>query len=57
MFGRSWLGARSDRIGYLPEERGLYRKMAVRALLEFYGELRAGRKVTPRWTPGWSGWT
>ena len=35
----------SDRIGYLPEERGLYRKMKVRDLLRFYGELKAGRKV------------
>ena len=32
-------------IGYLPEERGLYRKMKVRALLEFFGELRGGRNV------------
>jgi ABC-2 type transport system ATP-binding protein len=32
-------------IGYLPEERGLYRKMRVRALLEFHGELRGGRNV------------
>ena len=34
-----------DFIGYLPEERGLYRKMTVQALLEFYGELRSGRGV------------
>jgi ABC-2 type transport system ATP-binding protein len=33
-------------IGYLPEERGLYRKMKVRALLEFFGELRGGRNVS-----------
>ncbi len=33
-------------LGYLPEERGLYRKMKVRELLEFHGELRGGRKVT-----------
>ena len=46
VFGRQMLGARSELIGYLPEERGLYRKMAVQALLEFYGELRSGRKVT-----------
>ena len=39
------LGARSEQIGYLPEERGLYRKMTVRRVLEFYGELRGGRKV------------
>ena len=46
VFGRQMLGARSDEIGYLPEERGLYRKMTVRRVLEFYGELRGGRKVT-----------
>jgi ABC-2 type transport system ATP-binding protein len=46
VFGRQMLEARSESIGYLPEERGLYRKMAVRPLLEFYGELRGGRPVT-----------
>src|SRR5579862_812981 len=46
VFGEPMLGARSESIGYLPEERGLYRKMAVRPVLEFYGELRSGRKVT-----------
>ena len=35
----------TDLIGYLPEERGLYQKMTVEALLEFYGELRSGRSV------------
>jgi len=35
----------SDRIGYLPEERGLYRKMKVRDVLKFYGELKSGRRV------------
>jgi len=35
----------TDLIGYLPEERGLYQKMTVQALLEFYGELRSGRSV------------
>lgn len=29
-----------DRIGYLPEERGLYSKMRVRSLLEFFGRLK-----------------
>jgi ABC-2 type transport system ATP-binding protein len=38
-------GRSSDRIGYLPEERGLYKKMQVRELLRFYGELKTGRKV------------
>jgi ABC-2 type transport system ATP-binding protein len=46
VFGKQMLGARSELIGYLPEERGLYKKMAVQPLLEFYGELRSGRKVT-----------
>jgi len=45
VFGQEMLGARSEDIGYLPEERGLYRKMTVRAVLEFYGELRGGRRV------------
>ncbi len=29
-----------DRVGYLPEERSLYRKMRVRALLEYFGRLK-----------------
>ena len=29
-----------DRIGYLPEERGLYRKMQVKRVLRFLGELK-----------------
>jgi ABC-2 type transport system ATP-binding protein len=41
----SVLGERStraarDRVGYLPEERGLYRKMHVRRLLRYYGALK-----------------
>ena len=46
VFGKTRFGTRSDQIGYLPEERGVYRKMRVRALLEFYGQLRGGRNVT-----------
>jgi ABC-2 type transport system ATP-binding protein len=45
VFGEPMSGDRTGLIGYLPEERGLYRKMTVRALLEFFGELRAGRGV------------
>jgi ABC-2 type transport system ATP-binding protein len=45
VFGQPLDGACTDRIGYLPEERGLYRKMKVRDLLRFYGELKGGRKV------------
>jgi ABC-2 type transport system ATP-binding protein len=35
----------TDRIGYLPEERGLYKKMKVRPLLRFYGQLKNGKNV------------
>jgi len=46
IFGERLTGGRSAHIGYLPEERGLYRRMQVRSLLEFHGELRGGRNVT-----------
>lgn len=36
-------GAATDRIGYLPEERGLYKKMKVADLLRFYAELKGRR--------------
>ena len=41
LFGQPHLteGA-SDRIGYLPEERGLYKKMQVRRVLKFLAELK-----------------
>lgn len=29
-----------DQVGYLPEERGLYRKMKVEDILQFFGELK-----------------
>jgi ABC-2 type transport system ATP-binding protein len=43
VFGQTLTGDTIARIGYLPEERGLYRKMKVRELLRFYGELKSGR--------------
>jgi ABC-2 type transport system ATP-binding protein len=46
VFGHAPGGGRSGEVGYLPEERGVYRKMRVRSLLEFYGELRGGRNVS-----------
>lgn len=33
-----------DRVGYLPEERGLYRKMKVHEALEFFGELKGMKR-------------
>lgn len=32
--------AANDQIGYLPEERGLYKKMKVREMLRFYAEIK-----------------
>jgi ABC-2 type transport system ATP-binding protein len=37
-----WSGA-DDRVGYLPEERGLYKKMKVRDILIFYAQLKGLR--------------
>lgn len=45
VFGQEISDVGKDRIGYLPEERGLYKKMKVRQLLQFYGELKSGRNV------------
>jgi ABC-2 type transport system ATP-binding protein len=45
VFGEKLSGASTDRIGYLPEERGLYRRMKVREILRFYGELKGGKDV------------
>lgn len=38
--------AASDRVAYLPEERGLYKKMKVRDVLRFYAELKGFRDCT-----------
>ena len=40
IFGREMNDAIRDRIGYLPEERGLYRKMKVKDILLFFGRSR-----------------
>jgi len=45
VFGERLRGACTDRLGYMPEERGLYRRMKVRELLRFYGDLKSGRNV------------
>jgi len=45
IFGEPLHGACTDRLGYMPEERGLYKRMKVRELLRFYGELKSGRNV------------
>ncbi len=40
LFGQTMATALQDRIGYLPEERGLYKKMKVGEQLRFFAELK-----------------
>src|SRR5207248_5690167 len=52
VLGEETLGAANDRVGYLPEERGLYKTMKVRDILRFYAELkgfRDGRRAADDW--------
>lgn len=43
VLGSEASAAANDRIGYLPEERGLYKKMKVHDVLRFYAELKGRR--------------
>ncbi len=47
VLGEQVLGAANDRVGYLPEERGLYKMMKVREILRFYAELKGCRDSRP----------
>src|SRR5918996_6329151 len=54
LFGGHINSALQDRIGYLPEERGLYRRMKVADQLRFFAELknfsgRAAEEAIDRW--------
>jgi ABC-2 type transport system ATP-binding protein len=44
VLGESGTLAARDRVGYLPEERGLYKSMTLRRLLRYYGRLK-GRSL------------
>ena len=50
LFGGHINSALQDRIGYLPEERGLYRRMKVADQLRFFAELKnmSGKEVETR---------
>jgi ABC-2 type transport system ATP-binding protein len=43
--GKELKGFRPQNIGYLPEERGLYKKMKLGELLKFHGELHEGKEI------------
>lgn len=52
VLGADQASAANDRIGYLPEERGLYRRMQVREALVFFARLksvRAPEAAADRW--------
>ena len=48
LLGSEHLGTRLDRVGYLPEERGLYKKMKVKEILKFHAELKNGTDIDNR---------
>lgn len=54
VLGQRGSRAANDRIGYLPEERGLYKKMSVRRILAYYASLKGmpmgeAKRETDRW--------
>jgi ABC-2 type transport system ATP-binding protein len=50
LFGRQITPGLQDRIGYLPEERGLYKKMKIADQLKFFAELKniSGKEADTR---------
>jgi ABC-2 type transport system ATP-binding protein len=48
LFGSANDASARDRIGYLPEERGLYRKMKILEQLLFFAEIKARRPADAR---------
>ena len=45
VLGSSDTAAARDRVSYLPEERGLYKKMTIRRLLRYYARLKGGSRA------------
>jgi ABC-2 type transport system ATP-binding protein len=52
VLGAESFEAANDRVGYLPEERGLYKKMKVRDVLRFLADLKNGSDI-PREIDSW----
>jgi ABC-2 type transport system ATP-binding protein len=44
VLGSQDTSAARDRVSYLPEERGLYKKMTIRRLLRYYARLKGGTR-------------
>jgi ABC-2 type transport system ATP-binding protein len=44
VLGEGGTRAARDRVSYLPEERGLYKRMSVRRLLRYYGTIKGARQ-------------
>jgi ABC-2 type transport system ATP-binding protein len=53
VLGRPAAVEAKDRIGYLPEERGVYRKMKVGAFLLYMARLKGVRDFTPQRAAAW----
>jgi ABC-2 type transport system ATP-binding protein len=54
VLGENSLRCAKDKIGYMPEERGLYRKMSVRDVLYFLGGIRGmNKKALASAIPEW----
>lgn len=53
LFGKKQLGSRMENVGYLPEERGLYKKMKVKELIKFHGELKGIKGELDRIADDW----
>src|SRR5260221_7115382 len=47
VLGQHSRNAATDRVGYLPEERGLYKHMKVREVLLYYAALKGLRRARP----------
>ena len=52
VLGRSNTARPDDRVGYLPEERGLYKQMKVRDVLKFYAAIK-GASASKSSIDGW----
>ena len=54
--GRPFRPENGDRLGYLPEERGLYKKESVIDIMEYFGKLKGlGREAARRWSRDYLG--